>query len=908
MIGRTLAHYKILEKIGEGGMGEVWKAVDTTLDREVAIKVLPEFFAKDPDRLARFEREAKVLASLNHSGIAVIHGLHETAPSTDSGEGAVRFLAMEYVPGEDLAERLQRGPLSVSESLFVGAQVAEALEAAHAQGVIHRDLKPGNIVLTPDGKAKVLDFGLAKSFETEGQASSGSPTYLATVTSAGTAGGVLLGTAAYMSPEQARGKPVDRRTDIWAFGCVLYECLTAHGVYRGDTVSDSLGAILHKEPDWNRLPEETPPAVRLMLRRCLTKDAGKRLHDIADARIELEAAIEDPTSSGLGLVLGAAGVAELAGVAATRRKRRRWWVSGAALVGLAAGLAAGLFLRGEAAPVPVRKLDLGVSVEARGEVDPPAISPDGSKVAYIHSGQLWVQFLDELEPRLLDETDDAIVPFWSPDSEEIAYFSGGKLWKIAAAGGRPVAICDLGGELSGGRGASWGEDGRIVFTRGTTGLLEVAALGGEARELLALDEGDSDFHEPSVLPGDKGVLFVAHPTGESPGDLHLLQDGERRILFETENQRLRSPVYATSGQILFLRTGSDITDGIWALPFSLSDLSVEGEPFLVVPDASAASVSADGTLAFVHRPPSAGGEHFSWFDRSGRRLDPIGEAHDLIGTPVLSPDGRWLAFIYSAEEGGGTDLWVRDLARGTETRLTRDAAFEFMISWAPSGREIIFSRFLEGEGVSYSSVLADGSAPARRLGPGIVSGLTPDGRQAVAFWDPDGDPAETGRSTKTDIFLVTLDGSAEPQPLIQDPARDYGGWVSPDGRLVAYVSDRSGRDEIFLTRFPDATGRWQVSVDGGTPPVIWDADSGRLHYVEGSRLMGVTVGDGPEPRLGKPEPVLSDLPLLRRGVAISPDGERIVAVVAGEEQSETDQQRRSGIKLVQNWYREFEAR
>ncbi len=477
MIGKRLAQYEIVERLGAGGMGEVWKARDTSLDREVAIKVLPETFARDPDRLTRFEREAKLLASLNHPGIAAVHGLHV--------EDGVRFLAMELVPGEDLARRLARGPLPLDEALFVGVQIAEALEAAHAQGVIHRDLKPANVILTPDGRAKVLDFGLAKAFEGE---ASGSASLSPTMTSAGTVAGVLLGTAAYMSPEQARAKRVDKRTDVWAFGCVLFECLTGRNLFKGETISDSLGAVLHKEPDWSLLPSGTPPMVRMLLRRCLTRDPEKRLHDIADARIELEQAIEDPAA-------GTVATADLREQAARMRPARRRWIAAGLVSGLLAGAAAGWLLRGDPRPAPLRKFDLGAEIDAGalGQMPEAVISPDGSRIAFLHQNKVWVQALDELEARPLEGTDDAGGLFWSPDGGQIGYFADTKLWRVPAAGGRPVAICELGEVATGGRGASWGADGRIVYSRGNTGLLEVPALGGEPRELVPLLEGRATF-------------------------------------------------------------------------------------------------------------------------------------------------------------------------------------------------------------------------------------------------------------------------------------------------------------------------------------------------------------------------------------------------------------------------------
>jgi Tol biopolymer transport system component len=890
MIGKQLAQYEILEKLGEGGMGEVWKARDTSLDREVAIKVLPEVFARDTERLARFEREAKLLASLNHPGIAVVHGLHE--------EEGLRFLAMELVPGENLAQRLSRGPLPVEEGLFVGVQVAEALEAAHAQGVIHRDLKPANIVLTPDGKTKVLDFGLAKASEPSGSSSSSlSPT----VTSAGTVKGMILGTAAYMSPEQARGKPLDRRTDIWSFGCVLFECLAGGSLYKGESVSDSLGAILHKEPDWSLLPPDTPPTVRLLLRRCLTKDAERRLHDVADARIELEQAIEDPQGSLIGLT------DSVPGVSAGRRgtMARPWALGAAALLALAAGLLGGWAMRGEAPGAPLRKLDLGVEIlHGAGEAPETAISPDGAQVAYTLQGALWVQPLDGFESRPIDGVENALAPFWSPDGNEIGYFANGKLWKVAAVGGRAVAICDLGGAVAGGRGASWGEGGRIVFSRGSTGLLEVPALGGEAREILALAENDGDFHEPHLLPNGKGILFVVHPSDRAPGVLSLFDGRERRELLELEGQRIWFPVYAPSGHILFRRSGGEVTAGLWAIPFSLGDLQVEGEPFLVVPDAAAGSVSRDGTLAFVHRPPSVAGDRLVWVDRTGQRLDDVGGDRRGSGNPTLSPNGHSLAFGMRDEEDDGYDLWVRDLERGTETRLTVEEGFEFGFLWTPSGDEIVFTRFNNGV-LSTHVVPANGSGPPRKLEQGsVVSCLTPDGGSMVVVQPPEGE--QLSLTSNADLWLVSLSDADEPRPLIEGPDRTTTAEISPDGRWLAYQSERSGREQIFLTRFPEATGRWQVSVGEGDDPQ-WDPRGNRLYFTEGTTLMEVSVESGPEPRLGKPIAMfdLTDNPQFDpRGFTVSPDGDRFI--IAEPAEDEGDEGARSGIKVVQNWVREFE--
>ncbi len=881
-------------------MGVVWKALDTTLDREVAIKVLPDLFSSDVERLARFQREAKLLASLNHPNIAAVFGLHEA-------EG-LRFLAMELVPGETLADRLQQGPLTLDQAMFTGVQIAEALEAAHAQGVVHRDLKPANIIIAPDGKAKVLDFGLAKSYETDGSGSGPSATQNPTMTTGGTRAGVILGTAAYMSPEQARGKPMDKRTDIWSFGCVLFECLTADGPYKGETVSDSLGAILHKEPDYDLLPDDTPPTLRLLLRRCLAKNARKRLHDIADARIELEQAIEDPQGSLAGLSRDALAAADAKYAQKTGRGRKRFAAAGI-VIGLLVGLVGGWMLRGEPESAPLRKLDLGTALEAGDNNDQfVAMAPDGSRVVYTNQGRLWVQRLNELEPRALDGSEGAIAPFWSPDGAWIGYFASRKLWKIQADGGRPVAICELGDDTAGGVGASWTADDAIVFTRGNSGLMQVSALGGQPRDILPVEEGIGDYHEPFALPGGKGIVMVIHREGQSPGELALFHDGKTTTLIPVSPQeRIWFPVYAGTGHILFRRSSGQATAGLWALPFSLSRLEATGEPFLVAPDASAGSVSEDGTLVFIHNPPGATNDQMVWVDRAGRVLEPASNLFDGVGSPTLSPDGKRLAFTAGSSEAASA--WVRDLERGSETRLGNAGTFSFAYNWHPSG-DLVYSVFDQGDGNGPPRGLfvyrapADGSAPAQEIGPGLIGGLTPDGTRMVVTVSQEGEPQALFGSAGGDIWLNPLDGS-EGKALIATQADEEAGPVSPDGRWLAYKSDSSGRDEIYLTRFPDGTGRWQVSLSGGESP-LWAPDGRSLFLANGAKVLEVAVGSGSIPELGRPTLLFEDgAAMLDRAFSVSRDGQRFILARHVREKGD-DEPRRTGIKIVQNWHREFE--
>jgi Tol biopolymer transport system component len=796
----------------------------------------------------------------------------------------------------------------MDQAMFTGVQIAEALEAAHAQGVVHRDLKPANIIIAPDGKAKVLDFGLAKSYETEGSGSGPSATQNPTMTTGGTRAGVILGTAAYMSPEQARGKPMDKRTDIWSFGCVLFECLTANGPYKGETVSDSLGAILHKEPDYDLLPDDTPPTLRLLLRRCLAKNARKRLHDIADARIELEQAIEDPQGSLAGLSREAVAAADAKYAQKTGRVRKRFAAAGI-VIGLLVGLLGGWMLRGEPEAAPVLKLDLGVTIDT---TDPrrqfAAISPDDSRIVFTNQDQLWVQLLNELEPRMLDGTENAIAPFWSPDGEWIGYFASRKLWKMPATGGRPVAICELGDETSGGVGASWSDDDTIVFARGNSGLMQVSALGGQPREIVPVEDGIGDLHEPFALPDGRGILYVVHRDSTSPGELVVRHGDEVRILVEQSAQeRIWFPVYADTGHILFRRSGGQTTEGLWAVSFDLGSLETSGDPFLVAPDAGSGSVSRDGGLAFIHNPPGATNDQMVWVDRAGRVLEPASNLFDGVGAPSLSPDGKRLAFTAGSPEAA--DAWVRDLERGAETRLTSNDTFSFDYHWHRTG-DLIYTVFDRGDGgglprgLFTHRVPSDGSALPVELGPGMIGGLTPDGSRMVVTRAQEGDPEKMFGDAKADIWLVALDGTEE-RVLVQGPANEKAGPISPDGRFMAYISDSSGKDEVYLTRFPEGTGRWQVSLAGGNLP-HWGPDGKSLYFVNGAELLQVSFEAGATPVLGRPTLQFEgDDEMLDRGFSIAPDGQRIVLGQHAREEGD-EEPRRTGIKIVRNWHREFE--
>jgi len=860
-----LLHYRLVERLGAGGMGVVWRAVDTTLDREVAIKVLPDAFALDAERLARFEREAKLLASLNHPNIATVHGLHEAR--------GVRFLAMELVAGEDLAERLTRGRVPVDEALRIAHQMAQALEAAHESGVVHRDLKPANVKITPAGAVKVLDFGLAKAFAADPGARAASPSHSPTITSAGTLAGVILGTAAYMSPEQAKGKEVDRRADVWAFGVVLYEMLRGRRLFEGETISETLAAVLMKEIAWDALPADTPPRIQRMLRRCLQRDPRSRLRDMGDARLVIEE------------VLAGADREEI------QRRPRSWsaalWAA-SVLAAIATGVALDRFVPRPAPARPLRKFELSVP-----DVDVARISPDGRRVAYVSDGKLWVRDLDRLESRPLDGTEGAGVFFWSSDDAWVAYLADSKLWKAPAGGGKPTMICDLPGPEGNfwGAGGVWDRDGTILFTTGRTGLQRVSAQGGDPRSVLEPQPVEERaFHGVNALPDGRGVVFVVQRTGEGRPKLDTLAvyaAGKKKILLQVEGQWLMAPVYSSTGHILFRREPDN--PGIWALPFSPSDLEVTGEPFLVVANGGPPSVAADGTLVYIPGG-SEGDVQPAWVDRGGKLLGTIGEPLSARLFPVLSPDAGRVAL--TMDDGNKSDVWVYDVIRGTRARLTStgDATHP---GWSPDGKRIVYHRGKSTADFHLWLASADGTAQAEDLGPGWNGSFTPDGKSIVHI-------RKSG-----EISVLSLDGDRRsfPIPNVQDGA--MGRQVSPDGRYLAYVSWDSGSPEVYLTRFPAGDGRWQVSVGNGAVP-RWDGSGRRLFYARDHDILEVDVASGAEPRLGMPKKLFTRKRHFGSGISgfdVTADGQRFVVF-----QNAGEQEFAPTIAVIENWFAEFAER
>jgi serine/threonine-protein kinase len=840
--GQTLSHYRLVEKIGEGGMGVVWKADDTVLGRQVAIKVLPDNLAHDAERLARFRQEARLLASLNHPNIAAIHGLEES--------DGVRYLVLELAPGQTLAERIARGPLPVDEALTVCKQIAEALEAAHETGIIHRDLKPANVKVTPNGKVKVLDFGLAKAFEA-GHASGPIDTSLSpTVTTAGTMAGVILGTAAYMSPEQARGKPVDKRTDIWSFGCVLYECLTGRMTFQGETVTDVLSAVLRAEPDWTKLPGKMSGMVRWLLERCLRKDPDRRLHDAGDARVLLQEALEGATDESIGDAMPF--------TSPPRFRRALPWGLAAAM----AVIAAIVLWTGGRAPDPGPGFPMRLSVplpegsRLDRSIDRPllALSPDGRSVAYIAvqvgEPSIFVRRLDRPEATPLAGTNRADTPFFSPDGQWLGFFAEGKLKKVSLRGGQPISLADAGAS----RGACWSEDGAIVYAPATnSGLMRVPVGGGQPEALTILDEARKErtHRWPECLPGGRAVLFTVG-TLDKPGDyddseidVFFPDTGERRVLLRGASMAR----FAAPGHLVLARRGVLST-----VPFDADRIAVEGTPRTLLKQVAGESssgvayfgVSHTGTLAFVEHDPGVTEYRLAWVDRQGE-TEPLSLPPREYHSPRISPDGTRVTLAIGPGAGGESDVWVLDLEADTLKRLTFDNT-SWAPVWSPDGTRIAFAT-VDADSSLMSWKRADGSGVAESLlrGAQIISipaGFTAD--TSLLLY------AQTGDLTSSVFWTLPMNDQRQPQAIASSSALESDPTLSSDGRWLAYTSDETGQREVYVQAFPGPGGRWQVSEDRGADP-RWSHDGTELFYLRNDRTFFV-VPVRPDPTFSPDKP------------------------------------------------------
>jgi serine/threonine protein kinase len=812
--GSRLGVYDITDQIGEGGMGQVWRATDSTLGRQVAIKILPDAFAADPERLARFEREARTLASLNHPHIAAIYGFEKSS--------GMHALVMELVEGEDLSQRIARlrapdasarqAGMPLDEVLPIAKQIAEALEAAHEQGIIHRDLKPANIKVRSDGTVKVLDFGLAKAMETAEP--KGSAPHAATITSpAMTQAGMILGTAAYMAPEQARGKAVDRRADIWAFGAVLFEMLAGRRPFDGEDLTEVLGAVVRLEPQWDALPSTVPARVTQVLRLCLRKDPKQRVGDIRDVRLALEGAFESAAPQD----------SSPPAVNPSPRSSGIAWGAAAAL-GLTSVLA--VWAPWRVAPPPQPNIQFQVQPPEKGEFERLSISPDGRLVAFVSKGQLWTHSLETLQSRAIPGTEGATSSFWSPDSASIGFFANGSLKKIAAAGGPPQILAPSGL----GTGGSWNRNDVILFgALEWRGLFQVSAAGG-APVAVTKPQGADLFLFPAFLPDGNHFLYAVNGGKESTGTYLGSLDGMEavRLLPEVGNVVFRE------GHLLFLRG-----QALMAQPFDDVGLALTGDAFAVVGNVagnltgSMFSLSHTGVLAYLGGA-SASAVQLSWTDRLGQSLG-------LFGPPGpyahfrLSPDEKRMAY-----DIGYDDVWVLDSVRGVPSKLTFDPDLDNFPMWSPDGQRIAWASFRGGSHNLY--VKAANGTGAEEL---LVKMGTPMGWGTD--WSKDGRHVmyqRPGGKTGQDLWIAPQQpsgGGSDPVPYLNAEFNEQNGRFSPDGKWVAYTSNESGVDAVYVQSFPVSDAKFQIS-DGGASEPQWSTDGTELFYLAADRtLMAVPI-------------------------------------------------------------------
>ena len=917
MMGQTFCHYEIMERIGSGGMGEVYRARDAKLGRDVALKVLPQVFARDAERMARFQREAQLLASLNHPNIAAVYGLEES--------GEVRALVMELVEGPTLAERISgatvwaglasptgkgtpRGaPTAVplDEALPIARQIAEGLEYAHDHGIIHRDLKPANVKVRPDGTVKILDFGLAKALEETPAA--GTINNSPTISAAASREGMILGTAAYMSPEQARGKTVDRRCDIWSFGAVFFEMLSGKQAFPGEDVSQMLAAVIMKEPDWSVLPDKLPAPVGRLLRRCLTKDPRRRLQAVGDARIVIEETLAGTPD------VGAVREPPLQPAPSPAWRQVLPWALAVVFL-LGAIVSSVSYWRLSRAPARTITFEIGPPEKTRYTTlsgvfgGAPAISPDGRILAFLATDatgktMLWVRSLDSPTARPLPGTEGASGPFWSADNRSLGFFADDKLKTIETSGGPSVTVA----EVPGGGGGSWNRDGTILFSAGyTKGIYRVSASGGTPAPVIAIDTSKFSYYSwPRFLPDGKHFLYVAlgpHPA--TTGTYFASLDGKERCLVLRETS---SALYA-SGYLLYPRG-----DTVVAQAFDAERGQLKGDPHPVVEriaivfGRSLFDVSENGIL--VYRTGGAAGEkRLTWFDRTGKNLGVTGEVGDYWDVR-LSPDGAKLASNAGYPAGSpNCEIWVDELARGVRVRLTIDPDTNHGIPvWSPDGSTILFGALSGKSRRGIYRKPANGAGSEELLLPSENS----DMQVWPTSWSRDGRFIlySHGSWEQADIWVLALSGDRKPRLFVQVPVSAYDGQFSPNGRWVAYTSKESGREEVYVVPF-DATrilnpsqgsagtsggGKWQISSSGGHCP-RWRGDGKEIFYLSlDNQMMAAEVeeqGNGIEVRRAQA--------LFRAGIAVpyfpydvTPDGKKFVINTLSEQNTP--------LTLVVNW-------
>jgi serine/threonine-protein kinase len=883
--GARFGSYEITGSLGAGGMGEVYRARDNNLNRDVAVKVLPETFANDANRVARFDQEAKTLAALNHPNIAHIYGLERSDGST--------ALVMELVDGPTLADRIAQGPIPADEALNIAMQILAALEAAHERGIIHRDLKPANVKLRPDGAVKVLDFGIAKALDTRVTSGPQAPSL---TTPAMTQAGIILGTAAYMSPEQARGKAVDQRADIWAFGCLLYEMLTGQPAFGGEDVLVTLARVLDRDTNMSSLPAMISPAVRHTIKLCLEKDPRRRLHAIGDVRLALEGRLESELPRG-------------ATSAAPRTFWRRVWPLAATAVLAGAIVAGALWSAMRPEPGALRRFTHVIPPDhVFRNIGRPvlAVSPDGRRFAYNTGQGLYVRSMDELEPRLIPGTEEELRgPFFSTDGQSIAYVAGGdELKRISISGGAPVVVANVAPNSP--IGAVWTNDHTLLFGA-ADGIYRVPATGG-IPELMIRGQRQGQLSVGALLPDGDSVLVTERTGAGANWDtaaivVYSLSTGERTLLIDGG----ASASYLPSGHLVYA-----LGDTLFGIAFDAETLTISGGPVPLVQGVLRAGnatgapnfgVTNDGTLVYIRGNAATFRNTLVWVDREGRE-EPIDAPPRSYIYAQLSPDGTRIALDSRDEE---YDIWIFDLARATLQRLTFDEGLNRSPVWSPDGRRVAFTREIDATEAAFAQA-ADGSGGAERLteGQAIADAVT-----FPSAYLPDGSALLFSIGTN-DIGIVSMDDAPAGTPIIAGAANEHNPVVSPNGRWLAYQSNESGRFEIYVRPFPDVdSGRWQISTNEGTRPE-WSADGNELFYFRedtgnGAELVAVAVETAETFRAGAPKTLFTgpyQAPQQLRGIYdVAADGQHFVLIKRAEGERE-DAER--SIVIVENWVEELE--
>jgi eukaryotic-like serine/threonine-protein kinase len=879
--GTKFGRYEIRSQLGVGGMGEVYRARDCRLNRDVAIKVLLDSRLRDPERMARFEREAQVLASLNHPNIAAIYGLEET-----NGVGAQVGLIMELVEGPTLADRVRSGPISFDEALPIAKQIVDALEVAHERSIIHRDLKPANIKVTQDGVVKILDFGLAKVFSSDTPPSdlSHSPTLLK-----GTDVGVILGTAAYMSPEQAKGKVVDKRSDVWAFGCVLFEMLSGKQPFVGETLTDTLAAVVRGEPDWDQLPPTIPGSVKRLIQRCLEKDPKRRLRDIGDARFELdESAIKEssPTSIGsqktsrsffaIAAVAALVGVVALASVLVTR-----WFTPKTAPLSVVRAVE----------ELPSDQIPSG---DARTRL---AISPDGKNLIYVAKQRLYVRPLDSVEAVPIAGTESGVNPFFSPDGKWLGFWSSGQLKKVPIAGGNPVSICST--EMI---GASWGPDDTILIGGIYGGILRVPASGGTPVRVVE-PQPSLAYHYPQFLPDGRSFLYDRGVPGNFARNQLVMRsldkDDETVVLEGTYNF-----TYLKSGILIYTVGSNNQSVDLQAVAFDPSTRKSSGTPITIAKNIALTTagsgaqfaVSGTGTLAYLPASASGSRSHLVRVSQTGQ-VEVLPAEPRLYSDPRVSPDGH---FVASHLQGDENDVWVVGVERGSLTRLSFSPSEDETPAWSPDGRTVAWagSRTNLIRGIFRRP--ADGGGNEELVWSlnlhAHVRDWTPDSKALII---ETADP-----KTNNDIWRLDLEGQPTATPIIQTPFNEHNSRLSPDGHWLAYSSNESGRDEIYIQPYPQGGSRLTVTTSGGDQPV-WARDGRTLFFRSNGGVCAIDFVAGVQPKVSNVRvlfPDRFDNPQAgnHTGYDVFPDGRLLML------QSSTDpESTRTKIVMVFNWLEEL---